>query len=458
MDLKTLRLALKDGRAKLVDLRQKAFGATASDVDLKAYKDGLADCEKTLDQIKDAEREEALDAAGSKSADAPVGGDLPVSGTVYAEPERKMSADERISMCAAASAKSALLRKNGEDTNPLKILSQEGFAQFAKVLEGAQRQKAAVGAVVSTTNSSVLLPQPVTGDIIPFLRPETTFLQGNPKRVRLVGGKYRQPRGAGTSTAGYVGEGEKKPVGKPTFDGINMQAKKLAGIVYLTNEAAKWPVADIEAYIRDDLRKAIAIKMDSAMYFGTGSSNTPTGIFAQSGITSIAGGADGGTYFVLSKSPTVAELDRVARILMLSLTGNNIARNGRWRWTMGYRAWGYIADMRDGNGNALFPGMSLDQPVWKGIPVLVSNQFVENGGGATNEGSIGLVDFSHVLYGDEEDMIMKSTTEATIDDDGTLVHLWQQNMMAILAEIEHDVGVDQPKAIARLTAVRWGAL
>jgi hypothetical protein len=37
-----------------------------------------------------------------------------------------------------------------------------------------------------------------------------------------------------------------------------------------------------------------------------------------------------------------------------------------------------------------------------------------------------------------------------------MVLLWQQNMMAILAEMEHDVGVDQPKAIAQVTGVRWG--
>ena len=42
-------------------------------------------------------------------------------------------------------------------------------------------------------------------------------------------------------------------------------------------------------------------------------------------------------------------------------------------------------------------------------------------------------------------------------DGGTLVLLWQQNMSAILCEMQHDVTLDQPKAAVRLTHVRAGS-
>lgn len=454
MDLKTLREALKTGRAKLVDLREKAHAAGSKPEDLAAYKAGIAECEKTLDQIKDAEKEEALDAASSKSADAPVagegeGGDRRL---VHAAPKKTIKDEQRALMGVAATAQAAIISKMyGERVSPVKLLEDEGFGDYAKELQNrALREKAGVG---STIGSSVLLPQPVASEIIPILYPESTFLQGNPQRRQLISGRYRQARGTGSATASYVGEGAKKPVGAPTFDDIDMIAHKLAGIVYMTNEAVKWTVGRLEEYIRSDLRRVLGLKMDSAMYFGTGSGATPTGIFNKSGITTIDASATGN--FAAPKAPTIGELDAIAMRLMLALTGANIVQSDRWRWVMGYRTWHYLMTRRDGNGNSIFP--ELAQKKWKGIDILVSNQIPENGGTNTDEGTLALVDFSHVLFAEEEGMVMKTSTEATIDDGGTLVLLWQQNQSAVLAEMEHDVELDQPKAVALLTKVRWGS-
>jgi HK97 family phage major capsid protein len=137
------------------------------------------------------------------------------------------------------------------------------------------------------------------------------------------------------------------------------------------------------------------------------------------------------------------------------MTAANIARTGRWRWVMGYRTLGYLTTLRDGLGNAIYPTVEANG-TWKGIPILVSNQVPENGGATTDEGTLGLVDFSHVVFAEEEGMVMKASTEASIDDGGTIVYLWQQNMSAVLAEMSHDVGLDNVKAVAK-TTVRWGA-
>lgn len=450
MTLKELREALKTGRAKLVDLKKAAHEEKAAPEAVKAYKDGITDCEKLLDQIRDAEREEALDAASSKSADAPLGGND--AHTVYAAAKQTVKPEQRALLPVAAQAKAAIASKlYGERVDPLKILEDDGFGDFAKEMrDRSAMQKAGVS---STISNNVLLPQPVTEEIIPILYPATTFLQGDPRRVQLVGGKYRQPRGVGSSTASYVGEGAKKPVGAPTFDDINMTSHKLAGIVYMTNEAVKWTVGRLEGYIRDDLRRVMGLKMDSAAYFGTGAGATPTGIFAKPGITIFDGSGTG--LFANNRKPTVAELDTVAMRMILSLTGSNIVMSQKWRWVMGYRFWAYLDTLRDGNGNKIFP--ELAQGNWKGIKILVSNQNAENGGTTTDEGNLGLVDFGHVLFAEEEDMVMKTSTEATIDDNGTLVLLWQQNMSAILCEMQHDFALDQPKAVALLTHVRAGS-
>lgn len=456
MTLAQLREKLKADRAKLADLRSKASADVATAEDRKSYTDALDGCEQTLGLIKNAEREEALEATTTKGADEPVAGMGHNSGDdprAYAEPKKTIKPEQKALMVMAAAAKSAIiLKRDGETVHPYQLLEQEGYGEFVAETKGRVLRDMQKAGVFSNVSSSVLLPKPLTPEIIPILYPESTFLQGDPRRVELIGGQYRQPRGVGSATANYVGEGAKKPVGAPTFDDINMVSHKLAGIVYMTNEAAKWTVGRLEEYIRNDLRTVMGLKMDSAMYFGTGAGATPTGIFVRSTNQFDASAAGN---FAAPKAPTVAEIDRIAIRMILSLTAANIAMTAKWRWVMSYRTWAYLSTLRDGIAGLVYP--ELANKKFKGIDVLVSNQIADNGGTNTDEGTLGLVDFGHVLFAEEEGMVMKTSTEATIDDGGTLVLLWQQNMSAILVEMQHDVTLDQPKAAAVLNKVRWGS-
>ncbi|KMO34318.1 phage major capsid protein [Methylobacterium aquaticum] len=455
MTLAQLREKLKADRMKLAALRGKAAADGATAEDRAAYKAGIATCNQVLDLIKDAEEEERIEGLSSKGANDPIEGIGHNGGPdvrTWAVPKQTVAKEQKTLLAVAADAKAALINKYGdpkERATAISVLKAEGFGDFADEQIAIQRRKT----VTSGISSNVLLPQPVTSEVIELLRPQATFLEGNPRRVRLIGGKFRQPRGASPATAAYVGEGAKKPVGTPGFDDINMSSYKLAGIVLLTNEALKWPVVDIEAYVRNDLRQVLGLTMDSAMYFGNGTGATPLGIFKKSGITTLDASTTG--YFANVKAPTVAEIDSIASRMILSMTGANIVMTNKWRWIFSYRTWHYLSNLRDGNGNRIYP--ELAQGNFKGISFLVSNQIPENGGTTTDESSLSLVDFGHVLFAEEEGMIMKSSTEATIDDNGTTVFLWQQNMMAILAEMEHDVTLDQSKAVATLTKVRWGA-
>lgn len=461
--LKELRDALVKAKADLAELRGKAYGEKATDADVSAYEAKLQEAEGLLKQIRTREREEALDGAEADEANREKearGGVGHNGGVPFAEvAEQEVPKEAKTLIGIAAAHKSALIQRHyGEKVDAFKLLESEGYGKFAKELKHkAQRefQKAAgANGVLSTVSGGVLLPQPVTANVIPILRPETIFLQGNPQRRQLVGGVYRQPRGVGSSTANYIGEAELKPVGTVSFDDIDMRSHKLAGIVYISDEALKWSIIDLEAYIRQDLALTMGLKMDAAAFFGTGAGAIPLGILNQPGITIIDASAAG--TFADPKNPTYTELDALASRLTLALTMRNIARTGQWRWTMGYRFMQYLIDMRDGNGNAIYPTVET-QRTWKGIPILVSTSIAENGGATTDEGTLSLIDFRHVLMAEEESMTFKSSTEATIKDGDTTVFLWQQNMSAVLAEMAHDFTVDQPSAVAKAIKVRAGA-
>lgn len=460
--LQELREERKAKRIALQALKTAAFAADATDEAVSAYEAGV-NALKGIDRlITIAEADEAIEGATSKAADAPAGGGD--GHRTYAAPKKTVKDEQKPLFPIAAQMKAAIINKNARENgantfiSATDLLKHEGYGEALKEFDAKAREQQfkAAGGLLSTISDSVLLPQPVANEIIPILYPETTFLQGNPRRVQLIGGVYRQARGVGSATAAYVGEGAKKPTGAPTFDDIDMRAHKLAGIVYMTNEAVKWTIGRIEEFVRDDLRRVMGLKMDTALYFGTGVGATPTGIFNQPGITVIDASVAGS--FVDGKAPTYTELDRIASRAVLALTGANITRGQRWRWVMGYRAKQYLADLRDGLGNAIYPAVETNN-TWKGIPILVSNQIAENGGTNTDEGTIALVDFGHVLFAEEEGMTMKTSTEATIvdTDSGVTVPLWQENRSAILMEMSHDVTLDQPKSVVKITKVRWGS-
>lgn len=471
MTLAELRAKLKAAHEAAKAARAKATAEAATEADRTAYKDALNAAEQALALVKDAEREEALEAATTGAAGGAAAGTAVLErnqngdGRVPAQPEEKMTGIQEVALLGAAAAKSRVFAGNGTFKSPLEIMADEGYERFVDTLKQRAMHKAAVrgqkfNSTLTPADGGILLPTPQSSTIIGFLRPENTFLQGGPRRVPLVGGQFNQPRGASSATAGYVGEAGKKPVGSPTFNNISMRSKKLAGIVMVTMEALSWSLADLRAYLEDDLRSTLAQNMDLACYFSVGSDTTPNGILKRTGVNRFNAGATGtGAFFANPKAPTVAEIDAIATRMILAITDANIPATDRFAWTMNYHLMRYLADARGANGQPIYPELNQATPTWKGFRVLVTTQFPNNGGTTTDESTLALIDWGNVLYGEDEGLTVKTSTEASIDvGTGTPVLLFQQNMMAILMEMRHDIALQRDAAVSVLEHARWGSL
>jgi HK97 family phage major capsid protein len=436
-----LRARLQEKSAALDTLAEKAAADNASNEDIKAYDDALAELERINEQIEREEKATAIRAKLSKPADAPAAADpaRPVTEPVL----KTFDLDQQLSLAAAAIV---VGKSRGE--HPLKVLADDGYGKLADTLKTK-----AVNTLVSA-EGGLLVPTAPQAGIMELLRKESTFLAAGPVRVPLTAGRYTQPRGLAGATAAYVAEGALKPVSTPTFDSISMIAKKLAGIVPMTNEARMWTVGDIEAYVRTDLRNALALTLDLNAWLGTGAGASPTGILNKAGVQTVTAA----TYITGTiTAPTLAELDLLANAFILKMTAANLYTNQNWRWVMPYRTALRLSSMRvgDNDGDLAFPELSPlgNGGQWKGFPVIISSQIPTTGGGTTDETTLALVDFTHVLYGEEEGIVMKMSDQATLDVDGagTLVHLWQQNMFAILAESMHDFGLRTALAVVKST-------
>lgn len=472
LTLKQWREKLAGINASLAELKAKAKAADATPEQKGAFKTALLEISKAVEAIEELEEEERIEALGTKAAKAPVGGgeggqnrDEHEGDPVYAVPksEDENKGDWLATLCAAAHAKSQNASKSGVFKSPLEVMRDEGYGRVADNLLKMQATRAREKGLIVKTNSTltaqdggILLPTPNSASIIPFLRSQNTFLDMGPRTIPLIGGRFNQPRGASSATAGYIGEGAKKPVGSPTFDNISMSSKKIAGIVMVTEEALRWSLADLRGYITDDLRATLAQNMDTALYFGAGSATVPFGILQRTSDINVFDGS-AAALFADPKKPTVAEIDRVATLMILAITDRNIAASPRFAWSMNYHLQQYLLNARGANGQPIYP--EIANGTWKGFRISVTNAFPNNGGTATDESILALIDWSNVLYGNDEDVSVRTSTEATIDPGtGVLVHLFQQNMMAILMEARHDVTLQRAGAVSVLRKARWGSI
>lgn len=471
MGLAALRAKLAELLKGKAALEAASKAADATQEQKKAYRDSLIDIAATVKEIKEAEHLQELEGIASTAATAPTG-NLPettaTGETVFAAPvdEREKSGEWKASLAAACYVKSKQLLLSGEVKSTLDVMREEGYGRVADGLLKEQAENARREGRINKSNSSltpqdggILLPTPNSGTIIPLLRAENTFINQGPQRVPLVGGKFNMPVGVTGSTAGYVGEGAKKPVGSPTFGSIAMLSKKIAGIVMLTEEILAWSLADIRAYVENDLRQSLATTMDTALYFGVGSATVPNGILQRTPDINVfdASATGVGAHFADPKHPTTEELDALASRMLLAITDRNIGLSTRFSWVMNYHLQQYLLNVRGANGQPIYPEIKDGQ--WKGIRLTVTNAFANNGGVTTDESTLALIDWSNVLYGEDQAITVRTSTEATIDPGtGVLVGLWQQNMMAVLMEARHDVALRRPGAISVLRKARWGSL
>ncbi len=183
--------------------------------------------------------------------------------------------------------------RSGERISPVDLLKQEGYGETLKEFDAKAREQRFRPASASNVSGSVLLPQPVAEEIIPILYPprlppRATRAACSSRRHLSTGpGRRicdRRLRRRGREEAGRRA---------PTFDDIDNASHKLAGIVYMTNEAAKWTIGRLEEYVPQRTCSGHGPEDGLGHVFSHGGRATPTGIFNQPGITVLDGSGTG---------------------------------------------------------------------------------------------------------------------------------------------------------------------
>lgn len=295
-------------------------------------------------------------------------------------------------------------------------------------------QKTAVAAG-NTTDSAwagpLVVVQNMANDFLDVLRPATIL--GRIPGLRMEPFNISVPRGLTDPTGYWVGQGDVKPVSSATFDSVTLLFHKLAAIVAITEELARFSSPSAEATLRRMLIGALTYRMDrdlldptkaavgvvnpASLTYGV----TPT---VATGTTADAFRADLGTmlsaYMDLNMDPSG---------LVLVMT-NTQAMN--------------LSLMRNALGNKEFPDINIQGGALEGIPVVASQNIVATGGSPTDGFPIVAINAPEVLVADDGGVSIDISREASLQMDSapdspetastTMVSLWQRNYIGIKAE------------------------
>lgn len=248
------------------------------------------------------------------------------------------------------------------------------------------------------------------------------------------------------ATAGWVAEGAQKPASKGAVGIKTITPKKIAAIAVVSAEVVRANPANYMSLLREDIAEAFAIAFDAAAFHGT---NTPFAQWIDQTTKTVELGtttkANGGVYG-----------DIVAGLKLLVQDGKKL--NG---FAFDRVVEPTFLSAVDNNGRPLFVETPLEDTASVVTPgrLIGRNAFIGDGlttavvPGTPNTG--GIVgyggDWSQAVWGTVGGISYDVSTQATVTINGDLTSLWENNLVAIRAEAEFGLLINDVASFVEYT-------
>ena len=422
---------------KIEDLRQKeaeliermdalANAETWGEDDAAKFADLESDLAGVRRRIEAAETVRAAKAATAK----PVRRLEPDADMVPAEPRR-----ERIKGGAFANIIQALAVEQG---------NRRGAAAYALEQDWADKERIAKAlGSSSAAGGGFLVPEEFSNDIVELLRNEAVVFRAGP-RIVPMNGTMTMPKLTSGASGSYIGENSNISKEQQTFGQLRLTAKKLASLVPISNDLLRNSSPQADQVVRDDMVAGLQVTADAALIRDQGDGAAPKGLryWAASGNVTATNGT------------TATQVEQDIRELILGLKNNNSPMI-RPVWLMAPRSVEFLADLRDANGNKIYPTIDTAGTLRR-MPIFETNNIPTNLGGGT-ESEIYLVDMAQVVIGEETGIEVMVSDTAAYHDGSNVVAAFSQDQTVIRAIMRHDMVVRHDTSIAVKTGITYGA-
>jgi HK97 family phage major capsid protein len=295
-----------------------------------------------------------------------------------------------------------------------------------------------------------LVPEDVSTEVIELLRPASVVTAMGPRFVPMPNGNLTTNRRASGANFGYQGEQQDAGATGYTYGQVKLSAKKLTGIIPVSNDLLRASGTSVDRMIRDDAVADAAQVQDRFFLRGQGSDYTPKGFRFQH-----LGTPFQATHVLtMTATPDLQKVDNDLGRLELALGNANLPYTGA-HWVMSPRVAMFLTNLRDGNGNKVYPEM--DGGMLRKKPVHMTTEIPDNLGGGT-ESEIMLVHPAHVMVGEHMGIEIALSTEAAYKDaDGAMQAAFSRDETLMRMIMQHDIGLRHLAAVSILTGVTWGA-
>jgi HK97 family phage major capsid protein len=302
-----------------------------------------------------------------------------------------------------------------QDRDISEVLRAQSFGVTrAAVAAGTTTDAAWAGALVSAANLS--------GEIIELVMKESII--GKLTKARRVPFNVRiQRQTVALGSAGWVGQGQSKPFGRGSFDFITIPWAKVALIVAITEELARFSNPQAETLMRDLLVRAIRDFLDEQF---VNSAIAPVANLSPGGITN---GLPGGqTFASAGNTHTLIQAD-ISRALVRLHAGNAPVAPV---WIMNPQAAIALGAVLNSFGQPAYPTVGGNSTL-SGYPLITSAHLPST--------QVVLMDQADVLIASDDSVTVDVSREASVQMDSApatpaspLVSLWQQNLIGLKAE------------------------
>ena len=338
----------------------------------------------------------------------------------------------------------AKMNKMGSE-GTVDILRGWGDDDIADSMADARSKALAAG---DATAGGFLVPTQFSNEVIELLRAQSVVRRLGAKVVQMPTGTMKFPKIATGASAAYIGENVNIGKSEETFGQLTLTFKKLAVLTPISNDLLRYSSPSADAIVRDDLVSSMATKEDSTFIRGAGTDATPKGLLnwcvADQKI------AANGTVNLANITDDLGQL-----VVKLKNADIPLITPG---WIMAPRTEQKLATVQNANGVFAFRDEVINGTLWGwpiGTTTNVPITLDATGAGNDNESEVYLVDFSQVLIGESQSLLVDSSQEAAYHDGSNVQAAFSLDQTVVRAIAEHDLGMRHDKAVAMLTGVTW---
>ena len=457
--------ALRQQRASAFD----AFNALATKPgELSAEELTDYDTKKRAVTDLDSQITRAIDAQALSAASA-----QPVAGqniTVPAAPETDRYVREKSLVIGGA------MKMLGMGSGNVRLAREESVAMYGENHPVTRALVTSVGAA-----GGFIVPPDYMNEIIELLRPLAVVRASGPRVIPMPRGTMTLPGQASAASATYGNEQSAITQSQQSLNQIVASYKKLTALVPVSNDMMRYADPAVDAFVRDDLVKVIALAEDNAFLFGLGTQDTPMGFLSfanrwvqrQGGTAgawsttanstlavNAADGANttGGNFITSNETYTLATAAAELGGAVNRLDTANVPDIKRV-WFMHPRSYNYLFNVQNSIGvyvfrDELLAGRLLGYPVRK--TTQIGTNYYDATGAATTCSFIFLAEMDEAMILDSMSLELAVSREGTyVDAGGTTRSAFQSDQTIIRAIAEHDFQMRHDPAIAVIQRVLW---